>query len=261
MRQGKHGGWSLADRLTELVKQGKCTRAYHVTCAMENSEVDFEEVEVQEWVCKKQKPVEQPAPESATSSAEARMEVDSGVPQMAQPAIIEDSTSTLAEVPKPLLAEVPEKKQYSLVKIVHTKLFCPTHNIVSLGSYLNSNSDTHLPYPMQALQAAKRQASQALLREEILKLPVGYPIIVRSSSGHFESYLLFLSEEDETAGVVGDDGTPEVVKWSQLLHADGPRNLEVVSPKSECCIPTFVSCVLTPFAQTKTLKLTLQTSP
>jgi hypothetical protein len=41
-----------------------------------------------------------------------------------------------------------------------------------------------------------------------------------------------LSEEDETAGVVGDDGSPEVVKWSQLLHADGARGLEAVPPKS-----------------------------
>lgn len=83
---------------------------------------------------------------------------------------------------------------------------------------------------------------------------------MRSSSGHFESYLLFLSEEDETAGVVGDDGTPEVVKWSQLLHADGARSLEVVSPKGECSITTSAWCVLTPFVQTRTLKLTLQTS-
>lgn len=41
-----------------------------------------------------------------------------------------------------------------------------------------------------------------------------------------------MSEEDETAGVVGDDGTPEVVKWSQLLQADGARGLEAVPPKS-----------------------------
>ena len=67
-----------------------------------------------------------------------------------------------------------------------------------------------------------------------MKLPVGYPIIVRSSSGNFESYLLFLSESDETAGVVGDDGTPEIVKWSQLeLHADSSGVLEAVPSSSE----------------------------
>lgn len=73
-----------------------------------------------------------------------------------------------------------------------------------------------------------------MLREEILKLPVGYPIIVRSSSGNFESYLLFLSESDETAGVVGDDGSPEIVKWSQLeLHADSSRVFEAVPSNSK----------------------------
>lgn len=109
---------------------------------MENSEIDFEEVEVQEWVCKKQKPMDQPAP--APSPAEESMNVDAGVPQVAQPTPIADSSATLAEVPKPTLAEVtpilpevPEKKQFSLVKIVHTKLFCPTHNIVSLGLHMN----------------------------------------------------------------------------------------------------------------------------
>lgn len=100
-----------------ILDQGKCTRAYHVTCAMESSEVDFEEVEVQEWVCKKQKPTEQSASTPATSHPrEEGMDVDAAVPQEPQAIPVEETG----------------KKQYSLVKIVHTKLFCPTHNIVSL---------------------------------------------------------------------------------------------------------------------------------
>jgi hypothetical protein len=106
---------------------------------MENAEVDFEEVEVQEWVCKKPKPVEQPSQIPATNPAVENMDVDSSAPQGAQststeeskPASTEEPKLAPTEEPKPALAEHSEKKQYSLVKIVHTKLFCPTHNIVS----------------------------------------------------------------------------------------------------------------------------------
>ncbi|KAJ9094497.1 hypothetical protein QFC21_006037 [Naganishia friedmannii] len=170
--------------------KGKCARAYHVTCAMEDSEVEFEEVEVQEWVCKKAPPAE------------------------LIPIVTNGETSTTAmDIDAPPVTEPAGQKQYSLVKIVHTKLFCPTHNAT--------------------LQTARRHASRALLRDEILRLPVGYPIVVRSASGNFESYLLFLSEKDETAGVVGDDGSPEVVKWSQLeLHPDGNKALEPVPTSS-----------------------------
>jgi hypothetical protein len=83
------------------------------------------------------------------------------------------------------------------------------------------------------------------MRDEILRLPVGYPIVVRSGSGNFESYILFLSEKDETAGVVGDDGSPEVVRWSQLeLHPDGIKALEPVPTSSSL----LCSLLLVPFA-------------
>ncbi|KAJ9106759.1 hypothetical protein QFC19_003072 [Naganishia cerealis] len=182
--------------------KGKCARAYHVTCAMEDPEVDFEEVEVQEWVCKKTPSIEaKPFNTDGEARAEA-MDVD------------------------PLAGSVA-KKQYNLVKIVHTKLFCPTHNAT--------------------LQSARKDASRTLLREEISKLPVGYPIVVRSASGNFESYLLFLSEKDETAGVVGDDGSPEVVKWSQIeLHSVGSRAPEPVTPSTDTPPVDFANVALTP---------------
>jgi hypothetical protein len=109
---------------------------------MENAEVDFEEVEVQEWVCKKPKPVEQPAQIPTTNPTVENMDVDASAPQGSQSTPTEESKSASTVEPKPApteeskptLPEQPEKKQYSLVKIVHTKLFCPTHNIVSIVS-------------------------------------------------------------------------------------------------------------------------------
>jgi hypothetical protein len=78
---------------------------------MEDSEVEFEEVEVQEWVCKKAPPTE------------------------TRPIVTEGETSTNAMDIDPIPATDPsEPKQYSLVKIVHTKLFCPMHNAVSRRS-------------------------------------------------------------------------------------------------------------------------------
>lgn len=139
------------DPNADLFQQGKCTRAYHVTCAMENTEVDFEEVEVQEWVCKKQKPLEQAASVPATDAVEGKMDVDPAVPQGHLP-----STSTEEPNPgpaaeprsaeEPRLVEEPAKQQYSLVKIVHTKLFCPIHNIVSLDTiYMRVSMLNHRP--------------------------------------------------------------------------------------------------------------------
>ncbi|KAJ9119644.1 hypothetical protein QFC22_003354 [Naganishia vaughanmartiniae] len=187
---------------------------------MEDPEVEFEEVEVQEWVCKKVPP------------AESRPIVTNG-----------ETFTNAMEVDPPTGTETGSKKEYSLVKIVHTKLFCPLHNVT--------------------LQTARRHASRALLRDEILRLPVGYPIVVRSASGNFESYLLFLSQEDETAGVVGNDGSPEVVKWSQLeLHPDGSKALEPVQTADASPID-FANVALTPemirmLSSNRLLKMALQ---
>ena len=103
----------------DIQHQGKCTRAYHVTCAMESPEVDFEEVEVQEWVCKKD------LAQSENPTNTVAQTSDTDVPT--------DSTGTGAQSnPGSQLASDIAEKQYTLVKIVHTKLFCPLHNTVSL---------------------------------------------------------------------------------------------------------------------------------
>lgn len=85
---------------------------------MESPEVDFEEVEVQEWVCQKQtlsqpEKSENVAPEKGDSPP-GHIDVDSQPP----PNTERNPANDMSE------------KQYTLVKIVHTKLFCPLHNTV-----------------------------------------------------------------------------------------------------------------------------------
>lgn len=85
---------------------------------MESPEVDFEEVEVQEWVCKKD------AAESEKPADAIDQEAHTDVP-----------TESIAVDPQPNPDSQPvsdiAEKQYTCVKIVHTKLFCPLHNTVS----------------------------------------------------------------------------------------------------------------------------------
>jgi hypothetical protein len=87
---------------------------------MESPEVDFEEVEVQEWVCKKQILSDQEKP------------VESLAGKGDNPAESVDIASQSIPNAEPNAADTSAEKQYTLVKIVHTKLFCPLHNTVGI---------------------------------------------------------------------------------------------------------------------------------
>lgn len=78
---------------------------------MEDPEVEFEEVEVQEWVCKRDPSATVGLVGTNGEASQNAMDID----------------------PTPVTTEAVDQKRYNLVKIVHTKLFCPIHNAVSIS--------------------------------------------------------------------------------------------------------------------------------
>lgn len=90
-----------------------------MTCAMESPDVDFEEVEVQEWVCKK----DLAESEKPADAIDQKTDTDVSTESIAVNAQSDADNQPVSDI---------AEKEYTLVKIVHTKLFCPLHNTVSL---------------------------------------------------------------------------------------------------------------------------------
>lgn len=79
--------------------KGKCVRAYHVTCAIRDPHVEFQELEVDEWVALEDA-------RSVGTVQEGDMQVDGGV-------------------------DVKQKaKRFERVTVVHAQCLCPQHNPV-----------------------------------------------------------------------------------------------------------------------------------
>jgi hypothetical protein len=147
--------------------KGKCVKAYHVTCAIKDPDVEFKEMEVDEWVAS-------PADEPKTNGVEgAKMD---GM----------DSAESIAlSEPAPTVT-TPAAPKFQRVTVVHAHMLCPAHN--------------------PAVVERKRREAKQTTVDALLRLPYGAPVSIRLGTGTWGSFLLSFDSKAETAVVTNDKG-------------------------------------------------------
>ncbi|KAG5653889.1 hypothetical protein H0H81_009712 [Sphagnurus paluster] len=181
--------------------KGKCSKAFHVSCAQAGSETGIvftvlREVEKEVVLLEPTLPA-LPLSLGASGVANA-MEVD-------------------PSAPVDRMSEPPSSRVLKSIKKLEVQVLCSQHN--------------------PAVAAAKKEAKQDKIKAELLALPPMARIKIRVSSGVFEVSLLSVIEATKSVEVLWDKGDKKEFKWTSVIFGstDGPvlQKPSELEPKPE----------------------------
>lgn len=187
--------------------RGKCSKAFHVSCARDGAEhgIVYEELgEVEKDVVFVDMG---PAPAPSTP-------VDVGVDDtVSPPQVTSDAVDAMA----------CDKETIKVVKKVEYQLLCPQHNPLMLE--------------------AKKANKQDKIRRDLLVLEPMSRIKIRVSAGIFEVSLVRVIEESSSVEVLWDRGVKREFKWGSVVFGDlggqtvGQKPTEAAASGPELCQP------------------------
>lgn len=165
--------------------RGKCSKAFHISCAREGAEhgIVYKELgEVEKDVV---------LVDVATApSLPTPMDVDGGIP----PSPSENAPSDSID------AKTPNKDAVKVVKKMEFQLLCPQHNPLILE--------------------AKKASKQDKIRKDLLALAPMSRIKIRVSAGIFEVSLVRVIEESKSVEVLWDRGIKREFKWGSVVFGN-----------------------------------------
>ncbi|KZT56522.1 JmjC-domain-containing protein [Calocera cornea HHB12733] len=173
--------------------RGKCPRAFHVSCAMEKSEVQFKEVEEVE-----KEVVFADMGAGCGDQPQEQTPGEQGIPiDMEMPAAQHLNAHT-AEVPIHDQEEASQRtmKVIKTIKKPIIELLCPVHN--------------------PDMRILAKQRKDEARKRSVLALKEGDRIRIRLSSGVFEVTLLGIDEAAEKVEVMWDDQSKREIKWGSI---------------------------------------------
>lgn len=165
--------------------RGKCSKAFHISCAREGAEhgIVYKELgEVEKDVV---------LVDVATApSLPTPMDVDGGIPPSPSENAPSDSIN----------AKTPNKDAVKVVKKMEFQLLCPQHNPLILE--------------------AKKANKQDKIRKDLLALAPMSRIKIRVSAGIFEVSLVRVIEESKSVEVLWDRGIKREFKWGSVVFGN-----------------------------------------
>ncbi|KAG8875366.1 hypothetical protein FRB97_005178 [Tulasnella sp. 331] len=167
--------------------RGKCSKAFHVMCAVHGGDVSYKELEEIE------KDIILIDPEAP--------------PIEPMPALVSEAGQEVgAVIPVPMLPPTGPKIIRTIRKPV-IELLCSQHNPV--------------------VQERKKLAKQEKIKQEVLALPAEARIRIKNSSGLCEVTLVSVNEERRSVIVLWTDGDRKEFQWSSIVWSDVPEGMVV----------------------------------
>ncbi|KAF8639027.1 hypothetical protein AX17_001779 [Amanita inopinata Kibby_2008] len=178
--------------------KGKCSKAFHVSCAREGHDAGIVFTVLREV----EKEVVLVDPTNGNSQVDLHpMQVD-GAPLEQSSSTTVDAT-IIAPEQQPL---VPASRVLKVVKKQEVEILCTQHNPI--------------------VAAAKKANKQDKIRSDLLALPSMARIKIRVSAGVFEVSLIRVIEETKSVEVLWDRGIKREFKWGSVVFGSTVANVQ-----------------------------------
>ncbi|KAG8995096.1 hypothetical protein FRB94_009473 [Tulasnella sp. JGI-2019a] len=166
--------------------RGKCSKAFHVMCAVHAEDVSYRELEEVE---------------------KDIILMDPEAPPVDPVPILVPETDQLGSDPAPLPPlTVPQPNGPKIIRTIRKpiiELLCSQHNPV--------------------VQERRKLAKQEKIRQEVLALPSEARIRIKNSSGLCEVTLVSVNEERKSVIVLWTDGDRKEFQWTSIVWSDVPE--------------------------------------
>lgn len=187
---------------------GKCSKAFHVTCAIQSEEVLYKELEEVE------KDIVLMDPDAVPVNFKPP-------PTDAMPVEHAAAPFEMAAPPPP-----PGPKIIRTIRKPVIELLCSQHNPVSSDFFFVGRVYSN-GVIVQIVRERKKAAKQEKIRRDVLALPPDARIRIRNTSGLCEVTLASINEERKSVVVLWTEGERREFQWTSIVWSDVPEGTVV----------------------------------